>query len=154
MEQKMINQNKQNQGFTLIEVLISMIILAVGLLGLMTLQLQALQTNTNANIRTQASIAAYDMSERIKANIKNYGDYDDVDETGTPSGSAIAVSDITKWRTYLADNLPEGKGKIKAAPTASDGLDITVTWKENDRNDKSASASTKTKSFTLRARFN
>lgn len=58
-----------NQGFTLIEVLVSTIILAIGLLGVASMQTLALKDNQDAFFSTQASSLAYEMSDRIAANI-------------------------------------------------------------------------------------
>ncbi len=55
-------------GFTLIEVLVSMIILALGLLGLASLQGISLKNNQDAYLFSQANALAYEMSDRIKAN--------------------------------------------------------------------------------------
>lgn len=55
-------------GFTLIEVLIAMIILALGLLGLASLQGISLRNNQDAFMFDQANALIYEMSDRIKAN--------------------------------------------------------------------------------------
>ncbi len=64
----MYRQTKKNQGFTLIEVLISVLILGMGILGVLNLQTRALMDNQDAYLRTQAILLAYDMSDRIRAN--------------------------------------------------------------------------------------
>ncbi len=64
----MYRQIKKNQGFTLIEVLISVLILGMGILGVLNLQTRALMDNQDAYLRTQAILLAYDMSDRIRAN--------------------------------------------------------------------------------------
>jgi type IV pilus assembly protein PilV len=56
------------QGFTLVEILVSMVILAIGLLGLASLQTLSLKDNQDAYLYSQASALAYDMSDRIRAN--------------------------------------------------------------------------------------
>jgi len=61
-------QVKGNSGFTLIEVLISVLILGIGILGVLNLQTRALMDNQDAYLRTQAIFLAYDMSDRIRAN--------------------------------------------------------------------------------------
>lgn len=60
--------NSYTTGFTLIEVLISMVILALGLLGLAALQGISLKNNQDAYLYSQANALAYEMSDRIKAN--------------------------------------------------------------------------------------
>jgi len=70
----MKTQHLKNQGgFTLIEVLVAMIIFAIGMLGLAGLQTRALQDNQDAYLRTQAIFLANDMSDRIKANVDFWG---------------------------------------------------------------------------------
>lgn len=59
---------KTNTGFTLIEVLIAMLILAVGLLGLAALQTYTLRSNLAAYNYGQATQLLYDISDRIRAN--------------------------------------------------------------------------------------
>lgn len=57
-----------SKGFTLLEILVSTIILAVGLLGLAAMQTLALKDNQDAFFYAQASSLAYEMSDRIKVN--------------------------------------------------------------------------------------
>lgn len=56
------------QGFTLLEVLIAMLIFAIGMLGLAGMQGVALKDNNDAYMRSQAVFFAYDMGDRIRAN--------------------------------------------------------------------------------------
>ena len=58
----------KNTGFTLIEVLIAMIVLAVGLLGLAGLQATSLRNNQSAYNRIKATQLAYDIADRMRAN--------------------------------------------------------------------------------------
>lgn len=55
-------------GFTLIEVMVALVIMSLGLLGLATMQLTGLRNTSNAYYRTQASVLANDLIERIHAN--------------------------------------------------------------------------------------
>ena len=60
--------NHKQGGFSLLEVLISMVIIAVGLLGLSGLQIASLKGTTNAHARNVASLLVMDLSERMRAN--------------------------------------------------------------------------------------
>jgi type IV pilus assembly protein PilV len=55
-------------GATLIEILISVVILALGLLGLAGLQVNSLQYQKTSSSRSEATQAAYDIGERIRSN--------------------------------------------------------------------------------------
>lgn len=57
-----------NLGFTLIEIMVTLVVMTIGLLGLAGLQATAMQSNSGATLRTQAVIYANDMAERIRAN--------------------------------------------------------------------------------------
>ncbi len=56
------------EGMTLIEVLVALLILGVGLLGAAAVQLNALKYTDSARMTSQASFIAYDMLDRIRAN--------------------------------------------------------------------------------------
>ena len=63
-----LNLMNKNTGFTLIEVLIAMLVLAVGLLGLAGLQATSLKNNQSAYNRSQATQLAYDIADRMRSN--------------------------------------------------------------------------------------
>jgi len=55
-------------GFSLIEIMVSLLVLSVGLLGLGGLQITSLKGSNNAHFRTVASLAATDLADRMRAN--------------------------------------------------------------------------------------
>ena len=55
-------------GFTLIEVLVALLIVALGMLGNAMLQLQGMKNSNDAYLRSQIGILAYDVADRIRAN--------------------------------------------------------------------------------------
>lgn len=62
--------NKRNlAGFTIIEVLVTLIVLSVGLLGMAALQITGIRSATGATSRTQATLMADDIVERMRANV-------------------------------------------------------------------------------------
>ena len=64
-----MNKMKIKSGFTLIEVLIAMLVLSLGLLGLAGVQARSLKNNVSAYNRAQATQLAYDMADRMRANV-------------------------------------------------------------------------------------
>lgn len=64
-----VKQKQASQsGFTLFELLIAVLVLAVGLLGLATMQTQGLKSNSSAEKRTEATFLAMDIMDRMRAN--------------------------------------------------------------------------------------
>ena len=68
---------RRQAGSTLIEILVTLVILAIGILGVFALQTSSLKSNQNSYLRTQATILSYDIMERIRANRQgvNNGSY-------------------------------------------------------------------------------
>ncbi len=57
------------RGFTLIEVMVAVVILAVGLLGMASLMARSQKSNESAYSRSQATLMAYDIVERMRTNL-------------------------------------------------------------------------------------
>ena len=100
-------------GFTLLEVLVTLVIMSIGLLGLASLQLRSLQYTHASYQRTLASIYAKDMAERMWTNLKNPTS---VTAPTLPSGWTMTV-------TRTAVTVPAYPNYI-----SPDTYDITVTW--------------------------
>lgn len=139
-------------GFTLIEVLIAVVLLAGGLLGLAALQAASLKNNQSAYNRSQATQLAYDMADRIRANPVESSDRANTNPstlaasayaaTATPAPQAscdsspgctsalMAQNDRAKWLADIASNLPSGTGTI-AVDAATRVFTITINWDDN-----------------------
>ena len=113
----------------MVEVLVTMVIITFGLLGVAGLLTTGLRNNQSSQLRTQASVLAYDMAERMRANraAALNGEY----ALSSP-GNAIAASDKTAWNAALAARLPSGTGTITSA-TASNLVvfEITIQWDDS-----------------------
>ena len=69
-------------GFTLLEVLIALLILSVGLLGLANLQILGLRSSQGALLRSQATVLAEELAERMQVNINHETAFVDADVNG------------------------------------------------------------------------
>jgi type IV pilus assembly protein PilV len=129
--------NRQS-GFTLLEVLVTLIILAIGLLGLLNLQIVSLKNNHSALHRTVAIMHAYDILDRIRLNrTANYT----VGFDTVISGTDLANQDLTEWKSNLSVDLPEGNGAITIN---GDMVDIQVRW-----NDQRGTSGDNRQTFTV-----
>ncbi len=140
------NINKQS-GVTLIEVLISVLILSVGLLGLAAMQLHASRFNHSAYLRSQASFLAYDYYDRMRSNRAEA-----INETSyllnlnttpaTPSNcstsacneSEMAAFDKSQWKQAVTSLLPDSDAEVTTANLSLTGtklLTITIFWQDS-----------------------
>lgn len=62
------NSHRNQKGFTLIEILITVIVLSIGLLGLAGLQISGLRANMSSEARSKATLLANDIAERMRTN--------------------------------------------------------------------------------------
>lgn len=119
-------------GFSLLEALVTLAILSVGLMGLAFLQAQGMQFNTSAYSRTQASILASDIIDRMRLNAANVGDYDTSSFSEDPASCDIlaapdADNDRNCWYRRLGSALPGGDGGITVNGAV---VTVTVSWRE------------------------
>ena len=119
----------QQRGTTLIETLVALLVLSIGLLGIAGLQLTSLQNNRGAHLRTQASVLAYDVADRMRANrtVALAGGYN-VAIGSTPTGGSLEVKDLQIWKQTLAAQLPGGDGSISIAGNV---VLITIQWADS-----------------------
>jgi type IV pilus assembly protein PilV len=101
----------RHYGFGLIEVLIALVITAVGLLGMASLQGKAQLAEMESYQRAQALILLQDMAGRLRANRAGraayltqvgYGSsFNDTASCGNPSGKTQAEVDLSCWHNAL-----------------------------------------------------
>ena len=134
-------QRRASAGFSLMEVLVAMLILAIGLLGLASLQTQSLKFNHDAYVRSQATILAADIMDKMRADPPNPGtndpwfdvavpNFDDCDLNLAPDAinDATPLMAVCVWQTNIQGLLPSGSGGIVANPLDGTMFDITIQW--------------------------
>jgi type IV pilus assembly protein PilV len=98
---------RREQGTTMIEVLVSIIIVVVGLLGLAGLQSRAAVAEMEAFQRAQAIVLVQDMVDRINANRKASAAFITATPAGTPNAPADCSTlngpprDLCEWNNAL-----------------------------------------------------
>lgn len=117
-------------GSTLIELLVAMLVLAIGLLGLAGLQTFSVRNTHSAYLRSQATMLAHDILDRMRANPTSAqnGQYN-VALAAAPAGAGVAADDLTEWKASLSRLLPSGDGAV--APNLAGGrtlYTITIQW--------------------------
>lgn len=157
MTTKALSITSRYGGFTLVEVLVAVLVLSIGLLGLAGLQATSLRHNHDAQLRSQATMLALDMADRMRANRAaaldgayggTYGPTD-CDAAFTPESQDLAARDTSDWTNALACLLPRGRGAIEPD---DDAVTITVRWVE-DRTQADASDENALQIFTFSTRL-
>mgnify|MGYP003608324195 FL=1 len=148
------------KGTTLIEVLVTVIIMSIGLLGIAAMQTTSVQANQSSYFRSQATLLAADITDRMRAN-RTAALADDYTISAFPTSStANAVSgtrtakDKAEWLNRLGAAFSDGTGKIELA---SNIFTVSIRW--NDRRGRiksatdAANTTTDLPTFIYRARL-
>jgi type IV pilus assembly protein PilV len=132
-------QHSGQKGFSLVEVLITLVIMSVGMLGIAGLYVQSMQAGRTSMLRHHAVTLASDVADRIRANPRAAVAY--IDPVGADnncvlggvdcSPAQMAAHDILVWKAQAADTLPGGDVTIVfdnsvVPPT----YEITISWNE------------------------
>lgn len=132
-------------GFTLIEVLVALAVLAVGLLGLASLMISGLQVTRSALQYTLATALLNDMADHIRANRPGAAAYaltagTELDapaaSCATPgecSPTLLAALDLYRWQSAARAALPETQTSIAVTTDASGAQTcaITLQWRQS-----------------------
>lgn len=123
----------------MIEVLVSLVIVALGLGALIGLQVRAYSGEAESYDRAQALMVLQDMVQRINGNRTNSPDYVSSDfGTESPPGdcasATLAERDLCEWNRTLVRLLPGARACVEVPAVPSTGLPgtelrITVVWR-------------------------
>jgi type IV pilus assembly protein PilV len=155
-----LNQRKVSRanGFTLVEVLVSLVVLAIGLLGIAKLMLLSSHSNDSAYLRSQATALAYEMLDNMRANrqeaLPPNSSYNTAAAApvvfpypGTPcvgtactSTTQVALYDLSQWGMRLDANsglvpagaLPNGRGSVATVTDGNNETTVTIVVSWND----------------------
>lgn len=143
-------------GVSMIEVLVTMVIVAIGALGLAGMQLNAAKYNKEASVRSAATLLTVELVDRMRANMaglkagnytRNYGYATALaNPVSSPScgttidctAVSIAQLDLSNWLNAISAALPEGTGAVVPINGTGSAFNIVVMWKEKTLVDENA----------------
>lgn len=125
------NTRRHQRGVGLIEVLIAVLVLAIGLLGIAALQATTLRAGQSSFERSQAVIQTYTILDRMRANVAQarIGAYDIPKTCDVPDAGGLVATDLHDWIQGLRDNL--GAGACGAIACTGINCNITVWWDDS-----------------------
>ena len=165
---------KLQQGFSMIEILITLVLVAITMLGTAGLQVYAMKQNQGSLYRTQAILLVTDMAERIEANKSaatlglyalDPGQVVSPPATSSPAtdcdnvactSDQLAVFDQAKWVNQISQTFPADSGWQIVCPPANavtnlTTCSITVSWvdRRTSNSDYNVAGTNETFAYTL-----
>lgn len=141
---------RKQEGFSLIEVMIAILVMAVGLLGFALLQTMSVRFTQSSNQRTQATNLAYDMLDQIRANrlaAPQYaGDYDGSDSDCDLGTEVTPAAYKDQWQCRLQRAL--GGGASANVAYDAGRVTVSITW-----NDQRWNTDQSDETFTVESRL-
>jgi len=147
--ERRVGTRRHSAGLSLIEVLVSMVISAIGLMGLIGLQVGSMRSAKSAHLQSAANLLVGDLADRMRANAGGHRAPLTYATGGTwaavagdsPAATSCAAEprctaeerireDIAAWQRAIAAALPEGGGVVLGS--AADGYRVVVGWRERD----------------------
>lgn len=132
--------NKQS-GFSMLEVLVTILVVSFGLLGMAALITTGMRSNNTAHFRSIATQQTLDIADRMRANLAGVraGNYDALTAVIPVSADCVdancttaqmSVYDHAQWNTANSVLLPGGRGTVTG--TLATGYLITLIWIEKE----------------------
>lgn len=154
---------KHSAGLTLIEVLISLVIFALGMLGIANMLMLSSKANGSSYTKQQAVQSVYNIMDKMRANSQAVvdGNYNvsNINSGGAPTIPAapsvqctssactpaqLAAYDTWQWLSSDVSKLPNGSGSITTASSGASGntvITVTVQWDDSPAQDKLGASS-------------
>ena len=106
--QQNLHVHRAQTGFSMIEVLISMVVLSIGFFGIISLQAVSMKMTYDAELLAQASLLVNTMAEKVRVHKQ--------------------PMDIAPWQDQVRRLLPDGSGSVRHQTQV---VTISVAWLES-----------------------
>lgn len=116
--------DQPQRGISLIEVLVTLVIIAFGLLGMAGLQVRVQASEMESYQATQALLLLNDMRGRIEANRLQAANYADAAPLATPVGAAMTCPTVTATSTRMEKDMQEWCQALQGAGESSGGVRV------------------------------
>ena len=159
----LISSSKNQNGVSLLEILVTIMVLSIGLLGIAGLQITSLKNTQRALLKTHVSLLVYDLTDIIRSNpdqvSKNF--FDNIDTQSKTFNSLpncklkegcnsedMANTEMKDWVDRMKDLLPEGNAAIIG--DGAGNFSLNISWLDDvSRQSKEAGMSFKTTTFRV-----
>ena len=145
---------RREDGFSMIEVLVTLLIISLALLGTAGLQAYSMRLNQGGQFRSLAVFLAADLAERMEANRSGAvaGSYVLASTTGAAflagarsastacvgaacTDADLAAYDLSQWQSAVAATLPQSSWSVAQAVSGSQSTyTITLNWVDRRTN--------------------
>mgnify|MGYP000459214901 CR=1 FL=1 len=112
-----ISSFKYQHGFSMIELLVTVLVFSICLLGIASLQTHGLRMTRDAGLMTQASLLANNIAEKMRSNI-----------LGGACLCSLSQTELSDWNKNIQSFLPNGLGVVNSL---NQKHTITITWTES-----------------------
>jgi type IV pilus assembly protein PilV len=136
-------------GFSLIEVLVAILVVALGILTMIAMQINSTKLTKTSEIRAMSSLLVSDLADRMRANrvgllAGRYSTTESADapavynecakDTANCSPEDMARQDLSDWLNNIRQSLPAGTARVSGVDQSNgkSGVDVWLIWADPD----------------------
>jgi type IV pilus assembly protein PilV len=130
-------------GVSLIEVLVSILVAALGIMTMVVMQVNATKLSKTSEVRAMGALLVGDLADRMRANPQGFttNSYAFNEASAIPAASTqcvgatanclppqMAQQDLSDWLNTIQGTLPSGTARISTVNAANNGVDLWLIW--------------------------